>query len=102
MNSPGQWAAVVAPVLAVLGSFLAAVAWPGVSTTARLVMQWTHQIGDLLEVHPQAALPGPYGHDDRRARETGQRRSLLLFRFAPPTFLAVWIILLACSLLLRN
>lgn len=102
MNSQGGWAVVVAPVLAVLGLLLAALAWPGVSTTAHLVMQWTYQVGDLLEQHPQAGAPGPGGHPDRRTRETGQRRSLLLFRFAPPTFLSVWVILLVCSLVLRN
>ncbi len=102
MNSPGTWAAVVAPVLAVLGLLLAALAWPGVTTTARLVMKWTYQVGDLLEQHPQAAVPWSDGHEDRRTRETGQRRSLLLFRFAPPTFLGVWVILLICSLVLRG
>ena len=54
MNSKGTWAAVVAPVLAVLGLLLAGLAWPGVRTTANLVMQWTYQVGDLIQRYPQA------------------------------------------------
>ena len=102
MNSAGPWAAVVAPVLAVLGLVLAALAWPGVNTTARLVMQWTLQVGDLLERHPEAQPSWSTTQDDRRSRESGQRRSLLLFRFSPPIFLLVWVVLLVCSLALRN
>lgn len=102
MNSKGTWAAVVAPVLAVLGLLLAALAWPGVSITADLVMQWTYQIGDLIERHPEARTRWSTGSQDRRVREAGQRRSLLLFRFAPPTFLGVWVILLICALVLRS
>ncbi len=104
MNSAGSWAAVVAPILAGLGLLLAALAWPGVNTTARLVMHWTYQIGNLEEQHPevQSASPISWGLQDRRFREAGQRRSLLLFRFSPPTFLIVWVVLLVCSLVLRN
>lgn len=102
MNSKGTWAAIVAPVLAGLGLLLAALAWPGVSITAHLVMQWTYQVGDLIERHPEAQTPWSTGQQDRRTREAGQRRSLLLFRFAPPTFLGVWVILLICSLVWRN
>src|ERR1700709_922388 len=102
MNSRGAWAAVVAPVLAVLGLLLAGLAWPGIRTTADLVMQWTYQVGDLIERYPQARPAWSTGPDARRARETGQRRSLLLFRFAAPTFVCVWIILLFCSLVLRS
>ena len=102
MNSVGTWAAVVAPVLAGLGLLLAALAWPGVSSTARLVMQWTYEIGDLIERAPRAQVPWTSGPEDRRRREQGQQRSLLLFRFAPPTFLIVWIVLFVCALVLRN
>ena len=102
MNSKGTWAAIVAPVLAVLGLLLAGLAWPGVRTTANLVMQWTYQVGDLIQRYPQARPAWSAGQEDRQARETGQRRSLLLFRFAPPTFLGVWLVLLICSLALRS
>lgn len=102
MSSRGTWAAVVAPVLAILGLLLAVLAWPGVSMTAQLVMQWTYQVGDLIERYPQAQTSWSAGHQDRRTREAGQHRSLLLFRFAPPIFLGVWVILLICSLVLRG
>ncbi len=102
MSSRGTWAAVVAPVLAVLGLLLAALAWPGVRMTAQLVMQWTYQVGDLIERYPQAQTSWSADHQDRRTREAGQLRSLLLFRFAPPIFLSVWVILLICSLVLRG
>lgn len=102
MSSSGRWSAVVAPVLAVLGLLLAALAWPGVSTTAQLVMALTYQFGNVVDGHPEALPSGAAGRGDRRAREIGQRRSLLLFRFAAPLFLSVWVVLLACSLLLRT
>ncbi len=59
MNSAGSWAAVVAPILAGLGLLLAALAWPGVNTTARLVMHWTYQIGNLEEQHPEVQSASP-------------------------------------------
>lgn len=102
MNSQGAWAAVVAPVLAVLGLLLAGLAWPGVSATANLVMLWTRHVGDILERHPQAQAPWSADHVDQRRREGDQRRSLLLFRCAAPTFGVVWIVLLVCSLVLRT
>lgn len=102
MNSKGTWAAFVAPVLAVLGLLLAALAWPGVSMTAHLVMRWTYQVGDLIQRHPEAQTVRSGAQGDRRTREASQRRSLLLFRFAPPIFLGVWVIVLICSLVLRS
>lgn len=70
--------------------------------TAHLVMRWTYQVGDLIQRHPEAQTVWSGAQGDRRTREAGQRRSLLLFRFAPPIFLGVWVIVLICSLVQRS
>lgn len=93
MNSQGAWAAVVAPVLAVLGLLLAGFAWPGVSATAGLVMLWTRHVGDILEQHPQTRALWSAVQVERSRREGDQRRSLLLFRCVAPIFAVVWIVL---------
>ena len=89
--------AVVAPVLSVLGLLLALLAWPGVATTARLVLLWTVRTVEVLSRHPELQQPWPDA--DPRRRLTDQRRSLLFFRGVPVLFVAVWIVLLVVSLL---
>ena len=105
MSSDGAWAAVVAPVLAALGLLLAVLAWPGVTSTVRLVMAWTDRTAQLAAQHPGAAAPVPlHGQDpgSRAGRHQDQWRSTLFFRAVPGTFAVVWTVLLAVALVLRS
>ena len=98
MASDGAWARVVAPVLAVLGLVLAAVALPGVRTTARLVHLWTARLGTVLAEHPHARRGWAPGWEDPRRREADQRRSSWFFLTVPVAFALVWVVLLGVAL----
>lgn len=102
MASDGAWVAVVAPVLAVLGLGLAVVAWPGVSATTALVGAWTARLGVVLAEHPGARRGWSPSWEDRRRRESDQRRSVVFFLAVPVAFALVWVVLLLVSLLLRG
>jgi len=100
MSSDGAWARVVAPVLALLGLVLAAVAWPGVRTTTRLVHLWTARLGTVLAEDPAARRGWARNWEDRRRREDDQRRSSWFFLTVPVAFVLVWVLLLVISLAL--
>ena len=97
MSNGALWgplfAAVVGPVLSILGLVLALLAWPGVAATARLVLELTKDHGALLT--PQADDPAAVTPQGSRqlafaAVQANQRRSLLFFRAVPAIFAAVW------------
>jgi len=95
--------AVVAPILAVLGLLLALLAWPGVASTARLVLDWTEEQVELLE--QQSALTSgvmvlPRQGTDRRRVTSMQQRNMLLFRAVPGLFALVWTALTVVALVL--
>ena len=73
------FAVVAGPVLAVLGLLLAALAWPGVRATARIVLEQTARSDRLTPARPPAT--------------ADQRCSLLFFRAVPPLFCVVWVVL---------
>lgn len=100
-----RFAAVVSPVLSVLGLLLALLAWPGVKATADLITTWNARQLDVLERHPALsatiwglAVRGP---DDRRAGPA-QWRSMLFFRAVPGLFALVWITLTVIALVIRH
>ncbi|GGM08734.1 hypothetical protein GCM10011594_30800 [Nakamurella endophytica] len=109
MSSTGRWAVLVAPTLAVLGLVLAVLAWPGIHAAARLVALWTHRLGEVEDedheheddVRTRGA-DAPLRDEVRRRRERDQRRGMLLFRWVPPVFAAVWVVLLVTSVTLKG
>lgn len=106
MSNAAPWgpsfSAVVAPILSALGLLLALSAWPGVTSTVRLVLAWTDDQAELLSRN--AALMSGSGMPSSRAdvgrvRST-QRRSMLFFRVAPGLFAAVWAALTVVAVVL--
>ena len=99
------FAAVAAPVLAVLGLVLALLAWPGVGATAQLVLTWTRRQGELLDADPELAATvrgrAGRGRDDRRA-QPDQWRSMLFFRAVPVLFVVVWAVLTVLALVVTH
>ncbi len=100
MSNGASWgpsfAAVVGPLLAILGLVLALLAWPGVTATARLVLELTKDHGVLLTRQvddPVSASPEGSRQLAFAAVQANQRRSLLFFRAVPAIFAAVWIAL---------
>lgn len=109
MSNGTSWGAtfslVVSPVLSVLGLLLAAVAWPGIDTTVRLVLEWTMRQRQLLDDSPFLAdtvrgLAAVGGRRNRADRD--QRRSMWFFRAVPVLFVAVWAVLAVVALVLRR
>ena len=98
MSAQGTWARVVAPLLAVLGLVLAAVAWPGIRTTGRLVRTWTSRLGAVLAQHPGARPGWDADWEDQSRREADQRRSSWFFLTVPAAFALVWVVLLVVAL----
>lgn len=89
------FAALVGPTLALLGLLLAMLAWPGVTTTAKLVLQLTDDQAGLLT--RQIATAPPAARPAAGALRVAQRRSLLFFRAVPAIFAVVWIALAAVA-----
>ena len=100
MSSDGAWALVVAPVLALLGLVLAAVAWPGVRATTRLVDLWTARLGAVMAEDPAARRGWARDWEDHRRRRGDQRRSSWFFLTVPAAFVLVWALLLVVALVL--
>jgi hypothetical protein len=103
MSNGAAWgrsfAAVGAPVLAVLGLLLALLMLPGVATTTRIVLAQTALQEELF-----ARLRGTVDvYHAGAGRPTGvadQRRGLLFFRAEPVLFAAVWVVLGVLALVL--
>lgn len=96
-----HFAAIVGPVLAVLGLMLALLAWPGVRATTRLVSRLTEQQAALMPPDDQpVVLSVGWRRPVEGALQSDQRRSLLFFRAVPVTFIVVWIILFVVAVAL--
>jgi hypothetical protein len=104
MSNGAGWgrgfAAVAAPVLALLGLLLALLSLPGVRATVRIVLTQTALQGELVERLPGLVDAGYHGVPGRPSIVADQRRSLLFFRAVPMLFGAVWIVLGVLSLVL--
>ncbi len=99
------FSAVVSPVLSVLGLLLALLTWPGVASTARLVLAWTAELSDLMERDAELS-SGPSGLPGHAAAyhrlRSDQRRSLLFFRLVPVLFALVWSVLIVVAVVLTR
>lgn len=114
-----RFAAVVSPILSLLGLVLALLAWPGIAATVRIIVGWTATQADLLDRDP--ALGGtvwalvadtegaartsgrqsPGRQSPRRQSSRRQWRGMLFFRTVPPLFAAVWAALTVIALLIH-
>lgn len=92
-------------LLSGLGLLLALLAWPGVMTTAQLVLAWTDDQAALL-AQQGTTRPGtaslPWRSTADGALQVAQRRSLLFFRSVPPVFAVVWTALTVVALTLTR
>lgn len=93
------FAAVGAPVLAVLGLLLAVLALPGVATTTRIVLAQT-ALQDELFARLAGASDAYHGRPGRPPAVADQRRGMLFFRAVPVLFAVVWVVLLVLALVL--
>lgn len=110
MSNAAPWgttfSAVVSPILSVLGLLLALAAWPGVTSTIKIVLAWTTDQADLLgrnSALPSGASGLPTSQVGVGHVRSAQWRSLLFFRVAPGLFAVVWAALTVVALVLpRN
>ena len=86
----------ISPILSVVGFVLAILAWPGVSTSFKIIVEWNQLFVDALnEAHASSTLvwrPSLFADGDRRTH-ADHRRSMLFARYVPATFVVAWAIL---------
>ena len=101
----GRFAAVVAPILSVLGLLLALLAWPGIERTVKIIGEWTVRRLELLE-HDPALAASMWGLAQRargaQRKDPAQGRSMLFFRAVPALFTVVWAALTVVALVIRR
>lgn len=97
MSNGAAWgrpfATVAAPVLAILGFFLAVLALPGIAATARIVLTQSALQQELISSLTRSVVGGYHGVVGQDRALVDQRRSLLFFRTVPLLFAAVWVVL---------
>ena len=106
-NGSVQWgetfAAVVAPVLSVLGLLLAILAWPGVDASFRIIMAWNERQRSLMAERPDLVAatwrPAALRRGNARA-DPDQRWSMIFARAVPVVFIVAWTILTGVAFIL--
>ena len=92
--------ALVAPVLASVGLLLAAMAWPGVAASFRIIAAWDARQREVMDGDPSLRegmwRPDVQGRTGRR--DPDQRVSMLFARAAPAVLALAWTILLGVAL----
>jgi hypothetical protein len=103
MSNGAPWgrtfAAVGAPVLALLGLLLALLTLPAVRGAARILLALSAQQDELFGRLGGTA-PGYHGGAGRPSALADQRRALLFFRAVPVLFVVVWVVLGVLALVL--
>ncbi len=86
----------ITPALSVIGFTLAVLAWPGLNTGYRIIVEWNILFMDALnEAHASSTLkwrPSVFVDGDRRIH-AAHRRGMLFSRYMPVVFMIAWIIL---------
>ena len=94
----------ISPTLSAVGFTLAALAWPGVATSYRIIVEWNVLFVDVLNAaHAASALkwrPSVFVDGDKRIH-ADHRRSMLFSRFVPAIFMVAWIVLAGIVLAAR-
>ena len=86
----------VAPMLSVIGFMLAVLAWPGVNTSFKIMVEWNILLVQVLdEAHAVADFmwrPSVFTDGNRRT-QADHRHGLLFARSVPVVFAVAWAIL---------
>ena len=86
----------IAPALSIIGFTLAALAWPGVSTSYKIIVEWNLLFVDVLnEAHAISTFrwrPSVFMESDRRI-QLDHRRGMLFSRYVPIIFMIAWVVL---------
>lgn len=86
----------ITPVLSIIGFTLAALAWPGVNTGYKILVEWNLLFVDVLnEAHALPTFnwrPSVFVKGDRRI-QLDHRRSMLFSRYVPIIFMIAWVVL---------
>ena len=86
----------IAPALSIIGFTLAALAWPGVSTSYKIIVEWNFLFVDVLnEAHAISTFrwrPSVFMESDRRI-QLDHRRGMLFSRYVPIIFMIAWVVL---------
>ena len=91
----------ISPTLAVIGFILAALAWPGILTSYKIIVEWNVVFVEVLNAGHAASViewrPSVFADGDRRT-QADHRRSLLFARLVPVIFMVAWVVLAALVL----
>lgn len=92
-SAPFFW---IGPTLAAIGFTLATLAWPGVATSYRIIVEWNVLFMETLTAgHAASKLhwrPSVFVDGDRRI-QADHRRGMLFSRFVPVIFIVGWVVL---------
>ena len=95
-TGPGTRLFWISPALSIIGFTLAALAWPGVLTSYRIIVEWNVLFVDVLNAAHAAATiawrPSVFVDGDRRIH-ADHRRGMLFSRFVPVIFMVAWVVL---------
>ena len=95
----------ISPTLSVIGFTLAALAWPGVLTSYKIIVEWNILFVDSLNAaHAASAIdwrPSVFADGDKRTH-ADHRRGLLFARFVPLIFMMAWVVLASLVLVSRR
>ena len=93
VGTPFFW---ISPTLSTVGFALAILAWPGVATSYKIIVEWNMLFVDVLnEAHAASTVrwrPSVFVDGDKRTH-ADHRRSMLFSRFVPAIFMVAWVIL---------
>lgn len=100
-STPFFW---ISPTLSAVGFALAALAWPGVATSYKIIVEWNVLFVDVLnEAHAASTVrwrPSVFVDGDKRTH-ADHRRGMLFSRFVPGIFMVAWIALASTVLASR-
>lgn len=86
----------ISPTLAVIGFTLAALAWPGVLTSYRIIVEWNVLLVDVLNTAHAASTvdwrPSVFVVGEKRI-QADHRRGMLFSRLVPVIFMLAWVVL---------
>ena len=94
---------IVASILSTLGLVLAVLAWPGVNTSYKTIIEWNSLLLNVMEGNPALAKSmwrPPISSRGNRRTDLDQRNSMLFARAVPVAFGVAWAILTVVAAML--
>jgi hypothetical protein len=89
----------VSPLLALTGFLLAALAWPGVNASFKIIVQWDARQLQLFQNRP-ALVGSLWRPHPQTRRDLDQRTTMLFARAVPLVFTVAWAALMVIALVL--